>query len=501
MVYAFNVYTDPWIPTVGRERHAYGIRDTLRHAGEIRMLDTASPLERFAIVRLLLAFIHWRSPFANEDEWMRAWEKRQLPASALEDPPRELVERFDLIDRDVRFFQDTTMATKKPLSVNNLFADLSAGTNINHLDHTYDDRTAICPACATKALVTLPVFCTQGGAGKSPSLNGAPPVYCIVEGGDLAETLLLNLPVHGLLDDWPADANADCPTWMGQNANSDPIGFLEGLTWQPRKVHLRPLPSKENTCSLCGADSDALIAEAVFVAGRAYSETEGRTWRDPHVMLSGEEETKPIRALNPLAYYEASVRLWRKEAAVLLKPGDAVLAPPVLRQIHARLQRGDLPENMAVNVCRVRYATSQMKRLDGGDCPWAFPLLIWKDARICETLCEALEMTDAVDRALEIGARDKTTGKRSAKQNVKEVVANFNHAASTAFRDLLTKAGETAIEKTTLLKEWRKTLTQIAESCVKAPHLGRRQWNPFERIEHENRARKRLTAHLRGGES
>lgn len=88
-------------------------------------------------------------------------------------------------------------------------------------------------------------------------------------------------------------------------------GYLEGLTWQPRRVRL--IPSAPGDCTYCGRAADPLVRTVYFQPGR--SRDKGEFWQDPFVAYSegGEKQPRPVRP-------QGDRPLWRDYAALFL-PG------------------------------------------------------------------------------------------------------------------------------------------------------------------------------------
>src|SRR5207244_1069096 len=93
-----------------------------------------------------------------------------------------LKERFDLFHAKYPFLQTPGMTSEKPKPLAALLQPLPSGTNANHFHHGNESAFAACPAAAARLLTTIAPFMTAGGAGLSPSLNGAPPWYALARG-------------------------------------------------------------------------------------------------------------------------------------------------------------------------------------------------------------------------------------------------------------------------------------------------------------------------------
>lgn len=58
---SFNLISEPWIPILRTDGSLdrVGIKETLMQAGRIRQIAASNPMDRVAILRLLLAVLYW----------------------------------------------------------------------------------------------------------------------------------------------------------------------------------------------------------------------------------------------------------------------------------------------------------------------------------------------------------------------------------------------------------------------------------------------------------
>jgi hypothetical protein len=461
MAESFNLLTEKWIPVIWKDgrRETLGILGALRNARAIGAVDEPFILERFALTRLLLAFVHWRHTLQSCEEWPPLWERRELPGAAMADLNADDHAHFNLLGEGGRFFQDSSASRTDAMSVNNLFADLPAGTNINHLAHVCDDEAAVCPACAARALACLPAFCTQGGAGKSPSINGAPPIYFMPVGTNLCETLLLNLPVAGTLADWPVLRADEHPAWDRRAESTAPIGFCEGLTWQPRRVYLKAERRVGSRCIRCGGAPSEIIRKIVYAAGRSLEAVEARGWRDPHSALSVESQA-PLRALDETKKKtrDAASARWQREVQAILSLPEDGRGPPAIRQAARLLAPGE-----SLRVLVVRHPTSQMKRLDADACVWRVPLSVLRTADLHAELNEELEELS-----------------ETAGHLPKSALRVFHYAARREFQRALLHADGGRNPRAARL-QWHQVLRTLADEALARSSLAIKQaWNVLE---------------------
>src|SRR5205085_2128529 len=140
-----------------------------------------------------------------------------------------------------------------------------------HFEHAGEPRHAFCPACCARGLVALPCFAVAGGAGIKPGINGVPPMYLLPQGQSLFETLLLNYLIPTCRPEALQGPDPG-PLWEGSGVvelrgEKATAGFVESLTWPPRRVRL--YPGEGGPCSRCGEPSPVLVRKMVFAQGRS----------------------------------------------------------------------------------------------------------------------------------------------------------------------------------------------------------------------------------------
>lgn len=133
------------------------------------------------------------------------------------------------------------------------------------------------PPAAARLLTVFAPFMTAGGAGLSPSINGAPPIYALPVGFNLYETLCLNLP-------WKRDETGDGKVaWRELRVpGSERVEAThpEALTWRPRKVQLVPDPQS------------GMVSAMKFEKG----DSTRLGWSDPNLGYKEEnDKSTPIR--------------------------------------------------------------------------------------------------------------------------------------------------------------------------------------------------------------
>ena len=298
----FDLIREPWIPVVDLEGRAtqVGIREALVRAHEFREIRDPLPILEFGVYRFLTALLLDMLRPETSDDYLDLWDAQHsgISADRVDAYLAKHQSRFDLFHPKWPFYQDASLepvvAGKKDLKpVALLHPGVPTGTNINHFHHFREEEFAVAPAVAARLLTAVPAFQTMGGAGLSPSVNGAPPWYTVALRPTLAETLLINMPSQV-----PEQATGvGKPAWRRDEplvGKQSQLTLLDALTWLPRRILLAPEESKAE-CSLSGARPGLLIRRMVFVAG--VGNDASLIWTgDPNVAYRpGKDMQLPIR--------------------------------------------------------------------------------------------------------------------------------------------------------------------------------------------------------------
>ena len=276
----FDVATQNWLPIVrGGGGDEVGLIEALCQAHEMDAIRDPMPPVECGLLRLLVAFALDIFQPQNEDDWEDVWHEKKFDAARVREYFAEYSQRFDLFDEKFPFLQDASVeGGDKPLA--GLLPALPAGTNAAHFHHGDEDDFGVSPAVAARLLTTIAPFMTAGGAGLSPSINGAPPWYVMLRGDNLFQTIWLNGVANASLK---PKAKNDCPAWRDTRPiikeDRTETGLLEALTWRPRRIRLVPRAAENERCALSGNKTAVLVDRMKFSA--AWSTR--FEWRDPNV--------------------------------------------------------------------------------------------------------------------------------------------------------------------------------------------------------------------------
>jgi CRISPR system Cascade subunit CasA len=232
-----------------------GLRQVLLQAHKLRMIQGDSPLETAAIYRLLLAVLHsaLRGP-RTMDDWGELWERGYNSTELINTYLDHWVDRFDLFHSQRPFYQAPD-GRVKPKSVTSLVLDMVSGNNAVLFDHHMEDEgVSITPAKAARTLIVAQTFGLAGLSGiPGQAFTDAPwarGIVFLVEDDDLFKSLVLNLlPYPDEVKNNVTSSQNDRPAWEQEDPylpeRQIPLGYLDYLTWQNRRVLLNPEGSEE----------------------------------------------------------------------------------------------------------------------------------------------------------------------------------------------------------------------------------------------------------------
>ena len=273
---SFDVLQEPWIPVVTFEGETLevGILDALLRSPEWKEIQDPSPMVEYSVYRFLIVFLMDALRPETPVDLEELLYAGQFDESAIQDYitlcHSEGVS-FDLFDPDRPFMQTSVDKNwdKQRKPVTTLDYTVPNGNNHIHFDHrrkheVYD------PGKAMRMLLTAQIFCTSAAQGYPSNVNGAPPWFSLVQGGNLFETLVRNMVYRDQIkvpfDDppvfWRNTAVVESKKAVAQTS------WLYGMLFPARRIHLLPR-------------EDGTVAELYFSQGMNYLDP--ANWRDPHV--------------------------------------------------------------------------------------------------------------------------------------------------------------------------------------------------------------------------
>jgi CRISPR system Cascade subunit CasA len=304
---SFNVLHEPWIPVVRLDgsREEIGIYACLTQAYELREIRDPSPIIEFGLYRLLVAFMLDVFISANQRpadvlDLKTLIKPGHFDTGLLDEYIASCGDVFDLFDEHRPFLQSAgAKGSGKPLA--GMYPAIPSGTNSGLWHHFHEDSACVTPAEAARMLTTLSPFMTAGGAGLSPSINGAPAIYSLPLGQSLYQTIMLNLPTDN------NDSGAGQVAWREKRlpgTDRTQATMVEALTWRPRIIQLL------GTRVSSGA---TVVREMKFEKG----DSTRLEWQDPNLAYRfDKDKVTPIRM-------REGRPLWREAGPLaLLHKGD-----------------------------------------------------------------------------------------------------------------------------------------------------------------------------------
>lgn len=379
----FNLLTEPWIPATRRDgsQEELSILELLRRATEFTTVGGELPTQRFAITRLLLAFLHRAldGP-TTADQWADLWESGQFPEAAISDYARRVEHRFNLFDPTAPFMQVAKLrsASDKEFGLERIVAEFPAN---RRLFTTRSERNlrSISPAEATRWLIHTHAFDVSGnktgavgdptvkmgkgyaiGPGWSGQIGGV-----LLHGANLFETLMLNLVSRDAAAYLTIGGSGDVPVWERdtdgpaghQNPMRPPRGAIELYTWQTRRVRL--FGDRDGVTGVLLSNGDKIRPQNM------HGLEPHSAWRFSEAQSKKEKKTvfMPLR-------HVADRSVWRGIAALLpctasRRTGSGVpqryLSPGVLQWVSDLVAQGMLPETFrpGIRICGVIYGPQQ----------------------------------------------------------------------------------------------------------------------------------------------
>ncbi len=384
---SYSVMTDPVIPVLmldGSQREI-GIREVFERAHEIADLQCPSPLENYAVFRLLVAIA---MDMLRPERWMdrlNMLEAGHFDSSAVDayiaaceaDGPR-----FDLFDKKHPFMQaafdpETDDKAVKPIAA--LSVSLPSGNNHVFWDHRPEAVPVMTPAEAFRSMISLYVFCTAAAQGYPSGVNNTPPVYNRIIGCNLYESMILNMIS---VRECAAIEYGSAPPWRTQSTvipkqEIAEVSLLDAFTWQPRRL-----------CLL--RDPDGMVRKAALQQGKNFRGNQ--LWRDPHVAyrLSKSGDWLSVKP-------QAGRALWRDIGSLLADSASEHYHPPLtVSQAGEALSQTGKP----IQIRQIGVITNQASYVSWIEDQLSIPVYLLNDDYLASVIRDNVETVEAVQSIL-----------------------------------------------------------------------------------------------------
>lgn len=317
-------------------RRMVGLRELLEQAHAITDLCGRSATGRLALLRLCVAFL--------EDVYAprRTEDRSRLLAEGRFDGRRidayieacESLGRVFLLDDDRHPFMqaayDPEMDGKAERPAAAVFMDIPSGNAHIHTDHRRMEEVVADAPDALEGMLETYMFCPSGVQGYPSAVNNVNPVYCVVRGRNLFETLVLNMAAAEELADQVPFGEGMVPWRTGApvlpREAASTVSFLEAFTWQPRRLTL-------------AFDDDGRVRRVYLQQGRNFT-GDGR-WRDPWAAYRRHRDGT-LASLKP----ELGRQLWRDADKILAGPGIAPVPIANAKKVWRSIPNGALSVEM-----------------------------------------------------------------------------------------------------------------------------------------------------------
>lgn len=255
----FNLLDEPWVPVVLQDETAthLSLLALLEQSANVRGLKTDLPTQQFALLRVLLAFLHRALGPLSEDEWVEMWEAGRFPMDRINAYGEGVRDRFWLDHPTAPFMQQAKMESLRgiPASLGKIVSEMPDNrvlfsTRTEDSLRTMDWREAALWLIHVIAYDTAGIKTGMKGdplVKKGKRYSDGPPAWVgrtggiYLAGSDLFRTLMLNL-TQARASHLETDPS-DLPCWERDPKEKywverRPTGMVDLLTWQGRALRL-----------------------------------------------------------------------------------------------------------------------------------------------------------------------------------------------------------------------------------------------------------------------
>lgn len=252
--FSFNLTDEKWIPCIraddGQTVMMLSLRETFAESHALYDIVGDTPLQTAALYRLLIAILLrvYQPNAADFNTWQQMWRNPTWDMARINAYLDEWQHRFELFAAERPFYQsdsDDSRVRPKPIT------SIKYGNGFLHnplFDHDNEEYgLSLTPAEAARNLITVQTFGLGGGhKGMFSDAPWSKGIIFFVQGSTLKETLFLNLLPYPdeAREITVSDTYEDAPAWEQNDPfalkNGTPLGYLDYLTWQNRRILLFP---------------------------------------------------------------------------------------------------------------------------------------------------------------------------------------------------------------------------------------------------------------------
>ena len=284
---------------------------------------------------------------------------------------------------------------KRLKPVTTLDYTVPTGNNHIHFDHL---RSQECysPSKAMVMILAAQMFCTSQAQGYPSGTNGSPPWFLIVQGGNLFETLVLNMigigQVRGKFDDPPVFWR--CTDVVESKRQVPQTSWLYGMFFPARRILLVP-------------QDDGSVQSVYVSQGMNYIDPSN--WLDPHVAYRANDKGR--FALKP----SQERPVWQHFTSMINTKDD--FAPQTLAN-YKRLRSGGMAQVTMYGVATNKASYLQSDRKD-----LRFPAAIVGNEQAVQSVNSYIEIFSHLSYGLKNALDNKEIPREARRQALQDFSA------------------------------------------------------------------------------
>lgn len=461
---SYNILTEPWISVLQNNGMPaqMSVMDVFEHAHELQAITESTPLATYSVTRLLLGFLLDAYRPQNLSDLLELEQAGKLDMDAI----RRYIKlceaegvSFDLFDAERPFLQsvhDPILDGQKPVSAAKLIYHIPSGSNKTLFDpgHRQEKDAVLSVPAAFKGLLVNLIFLGTGGAGYFSNLNGAPCTYFLVEGNNLFQTLVRNIP----LSEYVGIEYEQPPVLWRYKEKIDrsdmtEISFLLGFICPSRRIQLRPVKEQGST----------VIRNCWYSPGHKFTNKD--IWQDPHMAYYYDKKDvrRPVQPVR-------GRKIWQDIATILYQDGSHIPPQNVLTYMDAIEERKVDDPVLRLHIYSFITGTHCTNHEMMQESEMRLPADLLRDPTRLPLMVECIKLAEEKERKLRFALRTachmrlaKDSEKVVFQRIIDEAQADFMHKVEKLFYDLLFKpvsADQTDIPG--VMDQWSKDIQSLA---------------------------------------
>jgi CRISPR system Cascade subunit CasA len=417
---SFNLVDDAWIPCVLADSddtgpRLLGLLETLAEAHRIRTIADPSPPVTVALHRLLLAILHRNFGPETASVWKTLSQAGAFEGRCIQAYFDRHRDRFDLFDDNRPFYQTPEVSYSEcDTSIARLAIERVGGNNPTLFDHTIDSEPPpASPACAARLTIATHAFAvgglvasrhgesrkTHGSADNAPLVKGA---VTLIKGENLFHTLMLNLCRYNGRQGEPFDfdPDEDRPAWERDTPTRPedrrPLGYLDLLTWQARRLRLKP----EKTGS-----GEIVVRYIALMKGNQFPDDFHPHGHETMLAFTRNEKASPKQDPWPTLAFTEERSLWRDSTTLFQSVQGRRTRPKTLTWLSELADEEIVDPSKVLPLNAAGLSTDRAKILFWRQETLPLPLAYLSDEQLINRLDRALTTAEDGAGAIYAGVR------------------------------------------------------------------------------------------------